>query len=163
MSGTTNMVRGAIVTAIYLVTTVIIPFFVFRWVKNYEFAIIGKILMTQESYDTIIFWIMAFGLLISGLAFFSFSSPKQSVRRGIFALLQIIVNCLYLWSYKFSGATEIIFNIDTPQFTGFLSLNLQQMVLTYMGIYFLMIVVKLYDIIDFIINKKKIRENRMKE
>ncbi len=136
MGGTKNMIRGAIATSIYLTTTIIIPFLVFRWVKNLELPRIGKILMTQESYETIIFWLTAFGLLISGLAFFAFSSPKHSIRRGVFALLLVIVNCLYLWSYKFSGATEVIFNIDIEStgFTGFLSLDLQQMVLTYMGI-----------------------------
>ncbi len=163
MGGTKNMIRGVIATSLYLTTTIIIPFLVFRWIKNFELPQIGQILMTQESYDTIIFWLTAFGILISGIAFFAFSSPKHSIRRGVFALLLVIVNCLYLWSYKFSGATEVIFNIDITGFTGFLSLDLKQMVLTYMGIYFLMIILKVYDVIDFIINRKKIRENRMKE
>ncbi len=163
MGGTKNMIRGVIATSLYLTTTIIIPFLLFRWIKNFKLPQIGQILMTQENYETIIFWLTAFGLLISGIAFFAFSSPKQSIRRGVFSLVLVIVNCLYLWSYKFSGATEVIFNIDLPGFTGFLSLDLQQMVLTYMGIYFLMMVLKVYDVIDFIINRKKIRENRMKE
>ena len=167
MSGTTNIIRGIIFTIIYIITTILVPFFIFRWVMNFQVAIPpdGEIAieMTQESYDRIIFWIIAFGLLISGCAFFSYSSPKQSIRRGVFALIQVIVNCLYLWSYKFSGATEVRFNIDIPAFSGFVMLNLQQMILIYLGIYFLTIVIKSYDIIDFIINRKKIRENRMKE
>ncbi|KKN32213.1 hypothetical protein LCGC14_0816060 [marine sediment metagenome] len=167
MSGTTNIIRGIIFTIIYIITTILVPFFIFRWVMNFQVAIPpdGEIAieMTQESYDRIIFWIIAFGLLISGCAFFSYSSPKQSIRRGVFALIQVIVNCLYLWSYKFSGATEVRFNIDIPAFSGFVMLNLEQMILIYLGIYFLTIVIKSYDIIDFIINRKKIRENRMKE
>lgn len=173
MSGTTNMIRGIIFTIIYIISTIIVPFLIFRWVMNFQVSIpaaepggeAGSIAieMTQESYERIIFWIIAFGLLISGCAFFSYSSPKQSIRRGVFALIQVIVNCLYLWSYKFSGATEVRFNIDIPAFTGFVMLNLQQMILIYLGIYFLTIVIKSYDVIDFIINRKKIRENRMKE
>jgi len=167
MTGTTNMIRGLIFTIIYIITTIIVPFLIFRWVMNFEVSIPPegeiKIEMTQESYERIIFWIIAFGLLISGCAFFSYSSPKESIRRGVFALIQVIVNCLYLWSYKFSGATEVRFNIDIPTFSGFVMLNLQQMILIYLGIYFLTIVIKSYDIIDFIINRKKIRENRMKE
>ena len=168
MSGTTNMVRGIIFTIIYIISTIIIPFLLFRWVMGFESTIPGQegtmsIEMTQASYERIIFWIIAFGLLISGCAFFSYSSPKESIRRGVFALLQVLVNCLYLWSYKFSGATEIMFNIDIPDFTGFMMLNLQNMILIFLGIYFLTIVIKLYDVIDFTINRKKIRENRMKK
>ncbi len=168
MSGTTNMIRGIIFTLIYISTTIIIPFLVFRWVMTINLALPNeegflRIEMTQESYERIIFWIIALGLLISGCAFFSYSSPKESIRRGVFALIQVLVNCLYLWSYKFSGASEIIFNIDMPRFSGFVLLNLQQMILIYLGIYFLTIVIKSYDVIDFIINRKKIRENRMKE
>jgi len=47
--------------------------------------------------------------------------------------------------------------------SGFLSLNLQQMVLVYLGIYFLTIILKIYDVIDFTINREKIRNERMKE
>jgi len=162
MGATKNMIRGTIYTSVYVVTTIIIPFLLFNWVRNLQIPLVGEISLTQENYENIIFWILAFGLIISGCAFFSYSSPKQSIRRAIFALIQVIVNCLYLWSYKFSGATEILFNFTLSGYTGFLSLNLQTMVLVYMGVYFLTIVLKIYDLIDFSINRKKIRENRMK-
>ncbi len=162
MGATKNMVRGTIYTSIYVVTTIIFPLLLFNWVRNLQIPLVGEITLTQENYENIIFWIVAFGLIISGCAFFSYSSPKQSIRRAVFALIQVIVNCLYLWSYKFSGATEILFNFNISGYSGFLSLNLQTMVLVYMGVYFLTIVLKIYDIIDFSINRKKIRENRMK-
>jgi len=162
MGATKNMVRGTIYTSIYVVTTIIFPLLLFNWVRNLQIPLVGEITLTQENYENIIFWIVAFGLIISGCAFFSYSSPKQSIRRAVFALIQVIVNCLYLWSYKFSGATEILFNFNISGYSGLLSLNLQTMVLVYMGVYFLTIVLKIYDIIDFSINRKKIRENRMK-
>jgi len=162
MGATKNMIRGTIYTSVYVVTTIIIPFLLFNWVRNLQIPLVGEITLTQENYENIIFWILAFGLIISGCAFFSYSSPKQSIRRAVFALIQVIVNCLYLWSYKFSGATEILFNFTISGYTGFLSLNLQTMVLVYMGVYFLTIILKIYDLIDFSINRKKIRENRMK-
>jgi len=162
MGATKNMIRGTIYTSVYAVTTIIIPFLLFNWVRNLQIPLVGEITLTQENYENIIFWILAFGLIISGCAFFSYSSPKQSIRRAVFALIQVIVNCLYLWSYKFSGATEILFNFTISGYTGFLSLNLQTMVLVYMGVYFLTIILKIYDLIDFSINRKKIRENRMK-
>ena len=158
MGAVKNMVKGFIYSAIYVVTTIVIPLATFSWIRS--MVVQGFPLdFEQQDYESIIFWLTAFGLIISGCAFFKYSSPKQSIRKGVFALIQVLVNCLYLWSYKFSGAAEINFVIID---FGFFSLNLQQMILVYMGIYFLTIVLKAYDIIDFTINREKIREDRMK-
>lgn len=153
------MVRGIIVTAVYVTTTIIIPMYTFSLIRDYAGAFLEY---SEQDYETILFWLTAFGILICGCAFFTYSSPKQSIRRGIFALIQVIVNSLYIWSYKFSGATEIVFSLQMGNQSGFLALNLQQMILVYMGVYFLTIVLRIYDIIDFIVNREKIRENRMK-
>ncbi|MFW9969770.1 MAG: hypothetical protein ACFFDF_06185 [Candidatus Odinarchaeota archaeon] len=153
-----NMLRGSIYTAIYAVTTIVIPLVTFSWL--YQLTVQGFPLdFEQQEYQNVLFWVTAFGLIICGCAFFSHSSPKQSIRKAVFALVQVIVNCLYIWSYRFSGATDIQFTIVGY---GFFSLNVQQMVLLYLGIYFLTIVIKVYDIIDFTINREKIRENRIK-
>lgn len=158
MGSVKNMVKGFIFSTIYVVTTIVIPLATFSWIRS--MVVQGFPLdFEQQDYESIIFWLTAFGLIISGCAFFKYSSPKQSIRKGVFALIQVLVNCLYLWSYKFSGAAEINFVIID---FGFFSLNLQQMILVYMGIYFLTIVLKAYDIIDFTINREKIREDRMK-
>ncbi len=159
MGAVKNMVRGVIVTAVYVTTTIIIPMYTFSLIRDYTGAFLE---FSEQDYATIVFWLTAFGVLICGCAFFTYSSPKQSIRRGVFALIQIIVNCLYIWSYKFSGATELIFSFQMGDQSGFVALNLQQMILVYMGVYFLTIVLKIYDIIDFIINREKIREDRMK-
>lgn len=151
-----NMFRGILFTGIYLTTTIIIPFLTFTWVKELSVLEI-PVVMNQLEYERIIFWISAFGLLICGCAFFNYSSPKQSIRKGTFALIQILLNCLYIWSYKFSGATEISFELYT---IGDLSINFSQMILLYMGIYFLTIILKVYDLGDFILNREKIREKR---
>ena len=95
--------------------------------------------------------------MISGCAFFNYSSPKGSIRKAFFALIQILLNCIYIWSYKFSGATEISFEIFT---IGNLSVDFSQMILLYMGIYFLTIILKVYDLVDFTLNREKIREKR---
>ena len=143
---------------VYIVTTIVIPFLTFTWVRN--LSILGvDIVLTQHDYENIIFWISAFGLLISAAAFFNYSAPKQSIRKGTFALVQIILNCLYIWSYKFSGATEIRFEIVS---IGFISINIQNMVMLYMGVYFLTIVLKGYDFFDYVLNRKTIREKRYK-
>lgn len=158
MGSVKNMLRGFIYTAIYAVVTIVIPLVTFSWL--FQLTVQGFPLDFElQEYQSILFWVIAFGLIICGCAFFSHSSPKQSVRKAVFALIQVIVNCLYLWSYKFSGATDVQFTITGY---GFFSLDIQQMVLIYMGIYFLTIVIKMYDIIDFAVNREEIREDRMK-
>ncbi|MFX1310811.1 MAG: hypothetical protein ACFE8C_14020 [Promethearchaeota archaeon] len=163
MGATFNIFKGLIYMAVYITITLVIPFLTFTWIK--EFEILGvSIVLEQEDYERIIFWISAFGLLISSCAFFNYSSPKQSIRRGTFALIQIILNCLYIWSYKFSGATEVRFEIVYEIVDiGFIAVNVQNMVMLYMGIYFLTILLKGYDFLDFVINRKKIREIRYKK
>ncbi len=159
MGAVKNMVKGFIYTAIYVVTSIVIPLATFTWLRS--MVVQGFPLeFEQQEYQSVIFWLIAFGLVISGCAFFKYSSPKQSIRKGVFALIQVLVNCLYLWSYKFSGATNIEFVILN---FGFFSLNIQQMILVFLGIYFLTIILRVYDIIDFSVNREKIRENRMKE
>ncbi len=159
MGSVKNMIKGSIFAAIYVVTAIVIPLVTFTLLFN--FVVQGLPLdFEQQDLTNIVFWIVAFGLMISGCAFFKYSSPKQSIRRAIIGLIQVLVNCLYLWSYKFSGAADYTFII-----VGFgeMSLNVEKMLLTYMGLYFLTIILKVYDIFDFTINRKKIRENRMKE
>jgi len=158
-----NIVKGIIFMCVYIGTTMVIPFLTFTWVR--ELSILGvDIILTQHDYENIIFWISAFGLLISATAFFNYSSPKQSIRKGTFAMIQIILNCLYIWSYKFSGATEIRFEIIFEIINvGYVSINVQNMVMLYMGVYFLTILLKGYDFFDFLLNRKTIREKRYKK
>ena len=156
MEDVKNMTRGIIYTLIYIIVTIVIPYLGFTWVKNLN--VLGvPIQLEQSQYDRIIFWILAFGLIISGCAFFSYSSPSQSIRRGVFSLIQIILNCFYIWSYRFSGALEVEFTIAG---FGYLYINLHQMILVYLGVYFLTILLKIYDIVDFTINRFKIRDER---
>jgi len=158
MGAVRNMIRGFICAAIYAVITILIPVLTYSWVPN-TYVQDFSIQLEQQEYQNIIFWVTALGLIISSCAFFNYSSPKKSIRRSTFALIQVLVNSLYIWSYKFSGATTINFVILNM---GYFSLNLQQMILVYLGVYFFSIILKVYDIIDFIINRKKLRENRMK-
>ena len=157
MGAVRNTIRGFVFMIFYVAFTIIVPFLTFTFIRNLAISEI-EITLTQQSYENIIFWVVAFGLLISGCAFFTYSSPKQSIRRGVFALFQILINCMYLWSYKFSGATAVEFSFAA--FDGNVILNLQQMILVYMGIYTLTILIKVYDLADFIINREKIRAKR---
>jgi phosphatidylserine synthase len=140
----------------------VIPYFTFTFIKDMQLLGVD-IVLEQQNYERIIYWVSTFGLLISSCAFFNYSSPKQSIRKGTFALIQLILNCLYIWSYKFSGATEVRFEIVVEVVNiGFITVNVQSMVMLYMGTYFLTILLKGYDFFDYIINRKKIREKRYK-
>ncbi len=159
MGAPKNMIKGFIFMGIYITITIVIPYLTFTYIKGLEIEGI-PIILSQEDYDTIIYWVTAFGLVISGCAFFTFSSPKQSIRKGSFALIQVILNCLYLWSYKFSGATDIQIDISGGGINGYVILGIQQFILVFMGIYFLTITIKIYDLVDFTVNREKIRKKR---
>ena len=154
--GIKNMVRGTIFTAIYFTTTIIIPYLTFSWIMSLKVEGV-PIEISNTQYKRIIYWVTAFGLVICGTAFFAYSAPSQSIRRGVFSLIQIILNCFYLWSYKFSGALEIEMELVD---LGIVSINLTQMILVYMGIYFLTVAIKAYDLVDFIVNREKIKFER---
>ena len=157
-----NTTKGVIFMSVYIVTTMVIPYFTFTFIKDMQLLGVD-IVLEQQNYERIIYWVSTFGLLISSCAFFNYSSPKQSIRKGTFALIQLILNCLYIWSYKFSGATEVRFEIVVEIVNiGFITVNVQNMVMLYMGTYFLTILLKGYDFFDYIINRKKIREKRYK-
>lgn len=154
-----NMLTGTIVALIYFTSTVLIPYWTFSWIRTINVEGV-ELAAYKQQINRILFYVWAFGLIISGTAFFAYSSPKQSIRRGLFALIQIILNCLYLWSYKFSGALEIEFVLVKY---GYITVNLRDMILLYMGIYFLTVILKTYDLIDFIVNREKIKYERGKK
>jgi hypothetical protein len=157
-----NITRGVIYMSVYIVTTMVIPYFTFTFIKEMQIMEV-TIVLEQQNYERIIYWVSTFGLLISSCAFFNYSSPKQSIRKGAFALIQIVLNCLYIWSYKFSGATLVRFEIVIEIVNlGYITVNVQHMVMLYMGVYFLTIILKGYDFLDFVINRKTIREKRYK-
>jgi hypothetical protein len=164
MGATKNMVRGFVFSMVYVIITLVVPYATFTIISDLPLPGGLQLGLTERKYNTILFWITAFGLLISAFAFFTYSSPKQSIRRGVFALFQVIINSLYIWTYKFSGATEVIFRLmaSNGDLFGIVLMNVQQLVLVYMGIYFLTISVKVYDLIDFTVNRKTIREKRWK-
>ena len=151
-----NMTRGIGFALLYIIITIIVPYLTFTFIKDLSIAGLD-LSLEQAQYENIVFWVVAFGFLISGCAFFAYSSPSKSIRRAVFSLIQVILNCFYIWSYKFSGATEIEFVIVSY---GSVFINLQQMIMIYLGIYLFTILLRIYDIADFSINRFIIREEK---
>jgi hypothetical protein len=156
MGGIKNIFRGFLGMAIYMTTTMLIPILTLDYVDKLVIPITPEqtinIEMAQGQIATIIFWLTALGLVISGLAFFSWSSPSSSRRKVIFSIILVIANCFYLWSYKFSGATQI-----SIQIIGFGSMTLDfgLMAMLYLGAYSLVIIAKFWKLIEVDFAKRK--------
>ncbi len=156
MGGMKNIFRGFIGMAIYMTTTMLIPALTFDYVDKMVIPIppdeILDIEIAKGNIAVVIFWLVALGLTISGLAFFSWSSPKESRRKVVFSILLVFAHCLYLWSYKFSGATA--FGVEIPGF-GRVTFDFAGIVLLYLGAYALIIVAKIWKLIEVEFSKRK--------
>ncbi len=158
MGAAKNVIIGSLKSVIYVSFTLIIPLLTFSYIRHLEIPDMGvSITLADDAYFTIIFWLTAFGVLTSGCAFFKYTAPKESVRRGLLGLIQIIVNCLYVWSYKFSGASTVIFLVEQY---GIIIIDLSAVIKVYLGVYFLLICLRLFDFIDFLAHRGDIQINR---
>lgn len=156
MGGIKNIFRGFIGMAIYMTTLLLIPFLTFDFIENLEIPIppdeVLNFEVAQGNINIVLFWLVALGLTISGLAFFSWSSPRDSRRKVVFSMLLVFTNCFYLWSYKFSGATS--FGVEIPGYGGF-SLDVADMIMLYLGAYTLIIIAKIWKLIEVDLAKRK--------
>ena len=155
-----NLAKGAASAIYQAVMLIVIPLFTFDYIKNVQVAGIN-IGMTPEKYETISFFIVNIGLVVVALSFFSASSPKRTVRKGIVNLLKIFFNAIYIWSYKFSGATVFVLEFVTVgELTGSVTLDFTYMASMVIGVVFLNIILAIIDIIDwgFFPDEEKVKE-----
>ncbi|MHA1689802.1 MAG: hypothetical protein ACTSUN_10800 [Promethearchaeota archaeon] len=153
MGAVKNMVQGFLVLIPYVVFTIIVPYILFTYIYELTSSVQDHISlgMSAERYQQITFWILALGLVICGFAFLAFSSPKHSVRRGVFRVAMVFFNCLYIWIYALSSATVININImNLLTFT----IDLTGYIMFFMGIYFFSIIVQVIKLLQFITEKK---------
>jgi hypothetical protein len=154
-----NVLRGVARATEYAVSSVLIPYLSFRYLRDLN---VGgfPISVSNEQYDTIIFWITAIGLITVAAAFGVGSSPKRTPRKAVFLMIQTVANCIYIYSYKFSGAADYsmaIVGFGTISFSVGALLNL------WMGVIFLKTALNLYDFIDAIIFQKKQKKLRLEQ
>lgn len=154
----TNLVIGAFFASLYLIVTVLIPYFTFTWLKALQIED-AEIDITTSQYNKIIYWIIALGSITTATAFCTHSSPPESIRKGILSLIQILLNCSYIWSYKYSGALDL--NIELVDF-GIIALNLTQLIIAFVGIYIFTLFIKGYNLIYYIVRRDDIRFKRGK-
>jgi len=155
MSATKNLIKGFFAIVQYFVSYIIFPLWLFQYITTYDF---GFFQVSVAQIDSIIYWITAIGILCTAIAFVAASSPDRSKRKGIFELLQVIFNTAYIYMYKFSGASEMIFNfVGNP--SGAMSMNVTKLVYLWMGTYGLSIFLAIFDLIDYAFFKE---ENKSK-
>ena len=157
-TGTRNLINGLMVSALYFTATILIPFLTFYSIMALDIE--GtEIEITESKYQKIIYWIIAIGSIITATAFCTHSAPPQSIRKGTLSIIQVILNCLYVWSYQISGALDL--NIELVDF-GIITLNLTQLIIVYLGVYLFTVLIKVINLISFISKKDEIRFKRGK-
>ncbi|XEO75045.1 hypothetical protein WKT22_00058 [Candidatus Lokiarchaeum ossiferum] len=142
-----NLLKGLMSGSWNWVVKITIPIFIFNYLM--QLSIMGVQLYTEEKVSLITYWIIAFGLISTALAVFIASSPKNSIRHAIGALLLLFVNGFYLYVYKFSGAVDfqnIKINLG-PDTSATFSLNLDPMIYLNMGVIGLNFLVALWDLL----------------
>ena len=158
-TGSKNLLNGILYSALYFIATILIPFLTISAIVALEIEI-TEIEITNSLYNKILYWIIAIGSIITATAFCTHSAPPQSVRKGFLSVIQILLNCFYIWSYKISGALDL--NIELVDL-GILTLNLTQLIIVCLGVYFFVVLIKVYNLTNYIIKKDEIRFKRGKK
>jgi hypothetical protein len=149
--GSAGLVFKGIATAsIKAVTRMLIPYFTFKYISELEIMGI-PIGLTNEQFNIIVFWITALGICSVACAFGKGASPKRSARKSLFFFGDIIIYCLYLWCYKFSGAASLTLTFEF----GSVMYDLSVMLQLWMGVVVFKMILATYDLIDGIIYTKK--------
>ena len=134
MTAIKNILKGIMALLYNAVISIMIPLIVFNVISEYYVAGI-YITLTESQYQIIIFWIVSFGLLLCATAFFAASAPARSRRKGVMELLQILINSAYMFMYKFSGASVLVFELAGEQnYNGFIELDMTKLVILWMGL-----------------------------
>jgi hypothetical protein len=144
------ILKGILAAVIYFLTSIMLPLFIFQSLVGLSYGGMDFGL-TQAQYEQISFWITALGLVGLATTFVSASSPKNSTRKAIMAIILIFVNVIYIYIYRYSGATNIVLNLDSMGFPAIITLDLANMVYMAMGLVALNLIVAIYDLIISIV------------
>ena len=98
----------------------------------------------QTNFDLMIAWLYRTGVVMAAVAFFKAFSPKYSKRRVWGNLFQNITYVFYIYMYKFSGTSNITMQGSNVSIV----LNIDSILVLYMGLVFLYILASIYEIID---------------
>ena len=151
-----NIFKGVIKALITLVLSIIVPFLLFRQIKDFPDIMGLEITLENTEYNRILFWITAIGMISVAFSFAKGSSPKRSRRGALFGIGGVLANCFYIYQYKFSGASTFTMGISD---LGTISVDLGVILNLWMGLIFLKIIIEIYDLIDAFLYEKKKKTN----
>jgi hypothetical protein len=107
MGGVKNLFSGLISAIISLATYVLLPWIGLSVAKTIEIPYPADITYFRSQIDDILFYIVAMGIIQTGLAFSKGSSPKYSKRKAIFSLFNFIGAASYSYLIKYTGLSRI--------------------------------------------------------
>ena len=147
-----NLFGGFLRAAIYTGTSILVPYYTFKYIR--ELTVAGyNITLSNQLYNRIIFWILAIGIVTVAFAFGVGASPKRTKRQAIFKMGQTIANVFYVIMYKFSGASRFTLVFDF----GFVTFDVGLMLRLWLGVIALKLLLELYELIDAIIYQNMIK------
>ncbi|GAB4312072.1 MAG: hypothetical protein Kow0069_12700 [Promethearchaeota archaeon] len=101
-----NFLKGTIMTAYYVVVSVLIPYYTLRYFTTIQVEGV-EITYGKAGFEDSVKWILRLGMLVSALAFFRTTAPKGSKRSAWAGLLQTLTNVAYIYSFRYGGVTEV--------------------------------------------------------
>jgi hypothetical protein len=143
MGAAKNIFSGIVSAVITLAMYVLIPWISLSVVKSISLAGI-TIDYARFNVDSILFYIIAMGIIQTGIAFAKGSSPKYSKRRAVFTLFNFIGAASYSYIIKFSGLSRIPIMLSD---LGFVTVNLDMFVFFVFGIVVVNSLLALFDLI----------------
>ncbi len=151
MGAIKNVIFGILKGIRYGCMNILLPFLTFTFIRQINVAGLD-IYLSNTKFQEIMFWVTALSLLVISAGFATSCSPKHSKRRAIFGIMLTISNCLYLYSYKYTGAT--LFELEIVDL-GRVSVDLTLMLNLSLGVVFLNIIMNIYEFFDAIAYQKK--------
>jgi hypothetical protein len=112
--------------------------------KTIEIPYPTDITYFRSQIDDILFYIIAMGIIMVGIAFAKGSSPKYSKRRAIFSLINLFGAAAYSYIIKFTGLSRIPIVITG---LGEITVSLDAFVFFVFGIVVLNSLLAIFDLI----------------
>ncbi|MBN2152756.1 MAG: hypothetical protein JW839_14995 [Candidatus Lokiarchaeota archaeon] len=152
MGATKNIFSGIIQAIISLASYVVIPWIGLTVVKTLALPFGVTIELFRQRVDDILFYIIAMGIIQTGIAFAKGSSPKYSKRRAIFSLFNLLGAASYSYIIKFSGLSQIPITLTN---VGEITISLDAFVFFVFGIVVLNSLLAIFDLAIAIKDQRK--------
>ncbi len=152
MGAAKNIFSGMLSAIISLVSYVLLPWIGLSVAKTIALPGYVEINYFRSQIDDILFYIIAMGIIQTGIAFAKGSSPKYSKRKAIFSLFNLLGAAAYSYIIKFTGLSRIPIVITG---LGEIRVSLDAFVFFVFGIVVLNATLAIFDLIIAIKDQQK--------